>query len=143
MPSLKTKAWIDVNYVNIFKPPFNEGSHWGLPASPEVVQAMQNSFATSSAPQPRAGAAIRQGRRLPQYHPTQNDGGTAYKLGWSKTYRWMPSGPSFTTPKVTARRTPENAYSINNITGEEERRRVDHRSVRRQGQPGPPTTCPS
>ena len=42
-------AWLDGQYERIFSPPFNEGSHWALPASPEVVEAMQTLFAKPDA----------------------------------------------------------------------------------------------
>src|SRR5882672_8290391 len=42
-------AWLDVQYEGIFSPPFNEGSHWALPASPAVVEGMQTNFAKPDA----------------------------------------------------------------------------------------------
>jgi len=38
-------AWIDAGYEGLFSPPFNDGHHWGLPASPAVVEGMQTLFA--------------------------------------------------------------------------------------------------
>ncbi len=38
-------AWLDSRYETIFTPPFNEGMHWALPASPAVAEAMQTNFA--------------------------------------------------------------------------------------------------
>ena len=38
-------AWLDVEYEAAFSPPFNEGSHWAVPASPEVVEGMSTDFA--------------------------------------------------------------------------------------------------
>jgi hypothetical protein len=38
-------AWIEMKYEALFIPPFNEGTHWVLPASPEVVEGMESSFA--------------------------------------------------------------------------------------------------
>jgi len=38
-------AWLELKYQGVFEPPFNEGSHWALPASPAVVEAMQTQFA--------------------------------------------------------------------------------------------------
>ena len=32
-------------YEGVFSPPFNEGTHWALPASPEVAEGMQTNFA--------------------------------------------------------------------------------------------------
>ncbi len=37
-------AALDVAYESVFTPPFNEGSHWALPASPEVVAGMPTFF---------------------------------------------------------------------------------------------------
>src|SRR5882672_12496089 len=45
----EARAWLDVQYECIFSPPFNEGSHWALPASPAVVEAMQTNFAKPDA----------------------------------------------------------------------------------------------
>jgi hypothetical protein len=42
-------AWIDVQYEGLFSPPFNEGRHWALPASPAVVEGMQTDFARPDA----------------------------------------------------------------------------------------------
>jgi hypothetical protein len=42
-------AWLDGKYERIFSPPFNEGSHWALPASQEVAEAMQTQFAKADA----------------------------------------------------------------------------------------------
>jgi len=42
-------AWLDVQYEGVFSPPFNEGSHWALPASPDVVEGMQTLFAKPGA----------------------------------------------------------------------------------------------
>ena len=36
---------IEMQYEKTFVPPFNEGNHWALPASPEVVEGMPNFFA--------------------------------------------------------------------------------------------------
>lgn len=38
-------AWLDLKYEAVFSPPFNEGTHWALPASPAVAEAMQTNFA--------------------------------------------------------------------------------------------------
>lgn len=39
-------AWMDSKYDEFF-PPFVEGARWALPASPEVVEGLQTSFAAS------------------------------------------------------------------------------------------------
>ena len=31
-------AWLDLKYEGVFSPPFNEGTHWALPASPGVAE---------------------------------------------------------------------------------------------------------
>ncbi len=41
----EARAWIEVQYEKVFVPPFNEGTHWALPASPEVVEGMPTFFA--------------------------------------------------------------------------------------------------
>jgi hypothetical protein len=38
-------AWLELNYQNVFVPPFNPGTHWALPASAELVQAIEADFA--------------------------------------------------------------------------------------------------
>jgi hypothetical protein len=38
-------AWLDAHYETVFSPPYFEGTHWALPASPEVVEGMSTSFA--------------------------------------------------------------------------------------------------
>jgi hypothetical protein len=42
-------AWLDHHYELVFKVPYNEGSHWGLPASPEVLKGMMTDFADPNA----------------------------------------------------------------------------------------------
>ncbi|HZF14687.1 MAG TPA: DUF1254 domain-containing protein [Steroidobacteraceae bacterium] len=42
-------ALLDLQYEGLFSPPFNEGSHWALPASPAVVEGMQTNFAKPDA----------------------------------------------------------------------------------------------
>jgi hypothetical protein len=37
-------AWIEANYPGVFIPPFNEGTHWALPASKEFLSAIQNNY---------------------------------------------------------------------------------------------------
>lgn len=45
----EARAWLDVQYEHVFTPPFNEGSHWALPASPAVAEGMQTNFAKPDA----------------------------------------------------------------------------------------------
>ena len=42
-------AWLDLKYEGVFTPPFNEGTHWALPAAPEVLEGMQTNFAKPDA----------------------------------------------------------------------------------------------
>ncbi|MFV8162423.1 DUF1254 domain-containing protein [Mycobacterium sp. 134] len=37
--------WLDAGYPQCFAPPYFDGTHWALPAPPEVVQGMQSGFA--------------------------------------------------------------------------------------------------
>ncbi|MDH6198403.1 hypothetical protein M2272_005062 [Mycobacterium frederiksbergense] len=37
--------WLDAQYPKVFSPPYFEGTHWAVPASPEVVRGMQTGFA--------------------------------------------------------------------------------------------------
>jgi hypothetical protein len=37
-------AWLDHKYENVFTPPYYEGTHWGLPASKEVLEGLQSSI---------------------------------------------------------------------------------------------------
>ena len=37
-------AWVEVNYEKLYAQPFNPGLHWALPASPELVKAMESDF---------------------------------------------------------------------------------------------------
>ena len=37
--------WIDLKYQGNFTPPFNEGSHWALPAAKEVLDGLMTNFA--------------------------------------------------------------------------------------------------
>lgn len=41
----EARALIDLWTERAYSPPFNEGMHWALPASPEVVKGMASSFA--------------------------------------------------------------------------------------------------
>ena len=47
-PAKRRPGWISSTKA-IFSPPFNEGSHWALPATPEVAEAMQTNFAKPDA----------------------------------------------------------------------------------------------
>ncbi len=42
-------AWLDLKYEQVFEPPFAEGTHWALPASPAVAEALQSNFADPNA----------------------------------------------------------------------------------------------
>ena len=42
-------AWLDLKYEGVFSPPFNEGTHWALPASPGVAEGLMTNFAQSDA----------------------------------------------------------------------------------------------
>lgn len=37
-------AWLDVNYEDVFVPSFNEGTQWALPASQELVKAIESGY---------------------------------------------------------------------------------------------------
>ena len=40
-------AWLDHNYEKVFIPPFNEGTQWALPASQELVKAIESNYTNS------------------------------------------------------------------------------------------------
>jgi len=42
-------AWLDHEYENVFTPPFYPGTHWGLPASKEVLEGLMTNFAVPNA----------------------------------------------------------------------------------------------
>ena len=42
-------AWLDLKYQTIFTTPFNEGTHWQLPALPGVSEGMMTNFAQPNA----------------------------------------------------------------------------------------------
>ena len=42
-------AWLDLKYESVFTRPFNEGTHWALPAMPGVTEGMMSSFAKPDA----------------------------------------------------------------------------------------------
>ena len=54
----EARALIEMQYEKTFVPPFNEGKHWALPASPEVVEGMPNFFANRNS-YPTDGRAVR------------------------------------------------------------------------------------
>ena len=80
----------------------------------------------------RLGRQPRQGRDLSQHHAAEqrrHDDLQAHRQGRAGRRR---SGPSVSTmPKGYYEKNPYNAYSINSITGEEKRRRLDRDPVRR------------
>lgn len=41
----EAQASLGAQYEKVFVPPFNEGTHWALPASPDVAEGMQTLFA--------------------------------------------------------------------------------------------------
>jgi hypothetical protein len=60
----KAHAWLANKYENsYFPPPYYEGGHWYLPASPEVIEGLQTFFAT------------------PDKYPVDSRG-VAYTIGW-------------------------------------------------------------
>jgi hypothetical protein len=42
-------AWLDHKYENVFTPPYYEGTHWGLPASKEVLEGLMTNYADPNA----------------------------------------------------------------------------------------------
>jgi hypothetical protein len=38
-------AWLNAKYETVFSPPYFEGTHWALPALPEVIEGMSTDFA--------------------------------------------------------------------------------------------------
>jgi hypothetical protein len=42
-------AWLDLKYEGVFSPPFNESTHWALPASPAVAEGLMTNFAQPDA----------------------------------------------------------------------------------------------
>lgn len=53
----EARALIEMQYEKTFVPPFNEGNHWAVPASPEVVEGMPNFFASRNS-YPTDGRAV-------------------------------------------------------------------------------------
>ena len=45
----EARAWLDLKYETVFTPPFNEGTHWQLPAMPGVAEGMMTNFAEANA----------------------------------------------------------------------------------------------
>jgi hypothetical protein len=45
----EARAWLDLKYETVFTPPFNEGTHWQLPAMPGVAEGMMTNFAEPNA----------------------------------------------------------------------------------------------
>jgi hypothetical protein len=43
--ALDAHAWLEENYKGVFIPPFNPGTHWALPASTELVEAIATNYA--------------------------------------------------------------------------------------------------
>ncbi len=46
---LEAHAFLEERYKGLFSPPFNEGKHWALPASPAVAEGLQTDFANPAA----------------------------------------------------------------------------------------------
>jgi hypothetical protein len=46
--ALEAHAWFQPLYEQVIVPPFNEGKHWALPASPEFVKGIQSNYADPS-----------------------------------------------------------------------------------------------
>ena len=42
-------AWLDLKLQDVFSPPFNEGTHWALPALPEAAKGIMTDFADPDA----------------------------------------------------------------------------------------------
>ncbi len=42
------KQWINKKYQGVFTPPFYEGTHWALPASPTVVKEIMSNYADAN-----------------------------------------------------------------------------------------------
>ena len=47
--ALEAHAWLDHKYEGVFSPPFNDGTHWALPASRDVAEGLQTNFAKPDA----------------------------------------------------------------------------------------------
>ena len=45
----EAQAWLDLKYEGVFSPPFNEGTHSALPASPGVAEGLMTNFAQPDA----------------------------------------------------------------------------------------------
>lgn len=55
--ALEARDYLDGRYETVFEPPFAPGTHWALPAVPEVVEGMPNGFAAPDA-YPTDGRAV-------------------------------------------------------------------------------------
>jgi hypothetical protein len=44
----EARAFIEMQYEALFVPPFNEGTHWAVPASKEVVEGLSTGFADAN-----------------------------------------------------------------------------------------------
>jgi len=53
----EARALIEMQYEKAFVPPFNEGNHWALPVSPEVLEGMPTFFANRNS-YPTDGRAV-------------------------------------------------------------------------------------
>jgi hypothetical protein len=45
----EARAWLDLRYLAVFEKPFNPATHWTLPATPEVAEAIMGNYAKSDA----------------------------------------------------------------------------------------------
>ena len=45
----EAREWLDLKYETVFTTPFNEGTHWALPALPGVAEGMMTNFANPDA----------------------------------------------------------------------------------------------
>lgn len=55
--AIEARDYLDGLYEAVFEPPFAPGTHWALPAVPEVVEGMPNGFAAPNA-YPTDGRAV-------------------------------------------------------------------------------------
>ncbi len=72
----EAQAYIDLGYAGLFDPPYFEGSHWAVPASPSVVKGMGSDFADpDSYPVTSRGVSYAMG-----YFSAKNLGGGQFYL---------------------------------------------------------------
>jgi hypothetical protein len=45
----EARAWLDFKYEDVFSTPFNEGTHWALPAAPGVAEGLMTNFTAPDA----------------------------------------------------------------------------------------------